>query len=66
MPITYINDEEEVEYLKGEKPYKTEIVVTTKKGRHSLKMDWFTGLVKVSGDARWVDMIAWLLADIRL
>jgi hypothetical protein len=29
-------------------------------------MDWFTGLVKVSGDARWVDMIAWLLADIRL
>jgi hypothetical protein len=33
MPLTYINDDEEVEYLKGEKPYKTEIVVTTKKGR---------------------------------
>jgi hypothetical protein len=66
MPLTYINYEEEVEYLKGEKPYKTDVVVTTKRGRHSLKMDWFHGLVKITGDNQWIDMIAWLIADIRL
>ena len=66
MPITYINDEEEVEYLKGEKPYKTEITVVSKKGRSALRMDWFQGLIKIAGDERWIDMIAWLLADVRL
>jgi|JI6StandDraft_1071083.scaffolds.fasta_scaffold05434_2 hypothetical protein len=66
MPVTYINDEEEVEYLKGEKPYKTEITVVSKKGRSPLRMDWFQGLIKITGDERWVDMVGWLLADIRL
>lgn len=66
LPMNFVGEADEVEFLQGHRPYRTETGVETRHSKETLGLDWHEGLLRVTGSANWADMLGWVFADTRL
>lgn len=65
LPLRYVNEHEEVEYRRGQKSYIAECTLKSKMTLQGLKIEWISSLIKLTCDKGFVDMLAWILADVQ-
>ena len=49
--------------MKGEKPYVGQALLSTKHGLVGLKLEWMRETLRINCASRWLDQVAWVLAE---
>lgn len=65
MPLIHVNEHEEAEYRRGQKPYIAECTLKSKTTLQGVRLEWANGLIKLTCDRGYADMLAWILADVQ-